>query len=70
MSEQTEELVWLTIPEAQEYLRISKTTLYECMKDGRLPFFYVKGTRQRRVKRADLDNLLVRGTPEDVDEDE
>lgn len=35
------------------------------MKNGRLPYYYLAGTRQRRVKKADLDALLVRGNPED-----
>lgn len=61
---------WLTIPEALEYLRVSKSTLYECMSDGRVPFYYVKGTRQRRLKKRDIDNLMVRGVPGEADEDE
>jgi excisionase family DNA binding protein len=60
--------IWLTVPEASEYLKVSKTTLYNLMKDGRLPFFYIAGTRQRRIKQADLDALLQPGRPEDLDE--
>jgi len=37
------------------------------MKDGRLPFYYIKGTRQRRVKQTDLDALLERGNPNELD---
>ena len=59
--------VWFDIPGALEYLKISKSTLYECMKDGRMPYYYIKGTRQRRLKKSDLDALLVMGKPEDVD---
>ena len=71
MTEQTENAVWYTVPEALTYLRVSKTTLYTCMKDGRLPFYYIQGTRQRRLKRDDLDALLVKGNPaEFVDTDE
>lgn len=63
MNEELEDAVWMTPSEAQTYLRISKSTLYECMKDGRLPFFYLKGTKQRRLKRSDLDGLMVSGEP-------
>ena len=59
MSEHSDEIIWMTPSEAQTYLRISKTTLYDCMKDGRLPFYYVKGTRQRRLKKSDLDGLMT-----------
>lgn len=59
--------VWFDVPGALEYLKISKSTLYECMKDGRLPYYYVKGTRQRRLKKGDLDELLVLGRPDEID---
>lgn len=61
MPESSDDKTWMTTVEAQEYLRVSKTTLYDCMKDGRLPFYYIKGTRQRRVKKADLDSLMTIG---------
>ncbi|MCB8947951.1 MAG: helix-turn-helix domain-containing protein [Ardenticatenaceae bacterium] len=64
MSEHSDDKVWLTTSEAQTYLQISKTTLYECMKDGRLPYYYVKGTRQRRIKKDDLDDLMTLGDSE------
>lgn len=67
MSEVDDGIVWLTMPEAQEYLKISKTTLYDVMRDGRLPFYFIDGTRQRRVKRSDLDALLKRGKPDELE---
>lgn len=57
---------WFDIHGALQYLKTNKTTLYDCMKDGRLPFYYIKGTRQRRLKKSDLDSLLVPGKPGDV----
>ena len=69
MTEEYDGTIWLTVPDALKYLRVSKTTLYMLMKDGRLPFYYVKGTHQRRVKRADLDNLMIRGTGDEIDKD-
>ena len=64
-----ERVEWLTIPETLEYLKVSKSTLYECMSDGRLPFYYVKGTRQRRLKKQDVDSLMVRGKLGKVEDD-
>lgn len=66
MAEIHDGIIWLTVPEAQEYLKVSKATLYNLMKDGRLPFYYIVGTRQRRIKRSDLDALLQPGNPEDL----
>lgn len=73
MADTTEGTVWMTVPEALIYLKVSKTTLYSCMKDGRLPFHYIRGTRQRRIRRSDLDALLEPGSvnelePTDLDE--
>lgn len=67
MTDDMDDTTWLTVPEAQDYLRVSKTTLYNFMQDGRLPFYYLKGTRQRRVRRTDLDALLEPGHPEELD---
>jgi len=67
MAEIYDGTVWLTAPEARDYLKVSKATLYNLMKDGRLPFYYIKGTRQRRVKQTDLDALLERGNPNELD---
>jgi len=58
---------WLTVTEACKHLRVSKATLYAYMKDERLPFYYLAGTHQRRVKMDDLNALLARGKPEDLD---
>ena len=57
---------WYTVTEACAYLRVSNTTLYEYMKSKRLPFFYLAGTRNRRLRKEDLDALLE---PGDVEED-
>lgn len=67
MAEVKEGTIWLTVPEAQDYLKVSKTTLYNLMKDRRLPFYYIAGTRQRRVKQRDLDAVLQPGSPDDLD---
>ena len=60
---------WMSVSEACSYLSVGKTTLYAYMNDGRLPFFYLAGTRQRRVRKMDLDALLIPGQP-DMDGDQ
>ena len=62
--------VWFDIPGATEYLKVSKSTLYECMKDGRLAYYYIEGTRQRRLKREDLEKLMKLGAPDEIREEE
>ena len=57
---------WLTIPTAQKYLSVSRATLYRLMQQGVLPYYRITGTRQRRFKQSELDQLLVREDPEAV----
>jgi len=61
---------WFNVAEAAEYLVTSKVTLYAYMKDKRLPYYYLAGTRQRRIKKTDLDALLVPGYPDEVGEED
>ena len=70
MDERLYDDVWFDLEGAMQYLKVSRTTLYAAMKDGRLPYFYIKGTKQRRLKKIDLDKLMVSGNPtDDVDDD-
>ena len=48
----------LTIAEATELLKISKTTIYEMVKDGRLPSVRLPGVRRVFVRRSDLEVLI------------
>lgn len=48
----------LTILEAANHLRISRSKLYELMKAGALPYHRVGG--RRRISRADIDAYLAR----------
>lgn len=72
----TSENEWMTIAQAMAYTQLSRTTLYRLMDDGILPFYRVAGTRQRRFKRSELDQLMIReepgksGTVFDDEEDE
>lgn len=53
---------WMTITEAMAYLRVSRATLYRLMVEGRLPYYTVGTSQDRRLRRRDLDGaLLLRG---------
>lgn len=67
MSTSAENESWYTVTQACEYLKVSDSTLYIYMKDRRLPFFYLAGTRHRRLKKSDLDALLQPGDPDELD---
>ena len=69
MTELAKQDRWMTIAESSEYIGVSRATLYSYMGDGRLRFFYIKGSNQRRIKRSDLDALFVPGNREDINED-
>lgn len=66
MEELSEHDRWMSIAEAGKYLGVSRGTLYTYMNDERLPFYYIKGTNQRRIKKSDMDALLVPGKPGDA----
>ena len=61
---------WMSILEAAKYLGVSRGTLYNYMNDGRLPFYYIKGTNQRRIKKSDMDALLIPGKPGALESDD
>jgi excisionase family DNA binding protein len=48
----------LTIAEATKLLKISKTTIYDMVKDGRLPSVSLPGVRRVFVRRSDLEGLI------------
>ncbi len=50
---------WLSEKEAQEYLGVSRSTLYRWQKDGKLKVY--KLGRQRRYRQGDLDALVEPG---------
>jgi excisionase family DNA binding protein len=54
---------WLTQQEAEEYLSVSRTTLWRWQKQGKLTVY--KFGRQRRYKREDLDALAEPVEPDD-----
>lgn len=61
---------WMTLQDATAYTKIKRGTLYQLMKDNILPWYRVTGTSQRRLKRSDLDKLMVPGHLEDTAENE
>jgi excisionase family DNA binding protein len=48
----------MTVADACRYLKVSRSTLFRYMKDGRLPSSQVPGGWGRRIKHEDLDRLL------------
>ena len=51
---------FLTINEASEYLKLGRRTLYKYMGDGILPYYILKPSGRRRLRREDLDSLMER----------
>ncbi len=54
---------WLTPNEAAAYLKVNRRTLYGLMASGKLPYYQMPGSGRRRIRREDLDALLVLGPP-------
>ena len=48
---------WFSPNEAAKYLRITRTTVYTLMREGRLPY-HVMPKGRRRLRREDLDAVL------------
>lgn len=55
---ESQEQVWLTVPEAAEELRIPRTRCYELIQRGALPAVRI-GERSIRVNRAELERFLL-----------
>lgn len=51
---------WLTIDEAAEYLKCSRSTIYRRIKDGELRLH--KSGKLSRILKEDLDQLFVEKT--------
>jgi excisionase family DNA binding protein len=49
---------WFTPSEAARYLRVSRQTIYNYIKQGFLPYYQLKSGGGRRIKKIDLDALL------------
>lgn len=59
---------WLTEEQAQEYLQVSRSTLYRWQQQGSLTVYKFGGSKLRRYKRADLDALAEPVTPDEEGE--
>ena len=53
-----ESLNLLTVDEATKLLKISKSSVYEMVKDGRMSSVKLPGVRRVFIKRSDLENIL------------
>ncbi len=54
---------WYTIDESAGYLRVSRRTMYKLIKAGQLAAYRVGMAGHRRVKREDLERVMM---PEEV----
>ncbi len=50
---------WLTVDEALAYLKVGRTTLYRWMAEDRLPYRELSSGGGRRIRRSDLDRMLL-----------
>jgi len=48
----------LTINEAVDLIKISKSSIYSMVKDGRLPSVQLPGVRRVFIRRSDLEALI------------
>lgn len=57
----------MTIPEAANYLRVTRQCIYAYIKAGKLKALEVKGARTntsfKRIRKSDMDSLFI--TPEE-----
>lgn len=51
--------VWLTPKEAMAYLKVSKSTFYKLVREGRVTAYTLAGTDDKRYKQEELDALLT-----------
>ena len=61
---------WLTLSEAIAYTKISRSTLYRLMDEGVVPYYRVAGTKKRRFRRSELDQLMIREEPGQGNQDD
>ena len=48
----------LTVTEICNLLKVSKTTVYDMISDGRLPRFNLPGVNKILVKQSDLERII------------
>ena len=54
---------WMTVVQVMRYLQVSRTTVYQWMQQGRLPYRELPGGRGRRFDRDEVDRLLAEPAP-------
>lgn len=50
---------WLTGTEAIKYMKISRSTFYRLIRQGKITPYYLPGVASPRYKRAELDALFT-----------
>jgi len=48
----------LTVAEICNLLKVSKTTVYDMISDGRLPRFNLPGVNKILVKKSDIERII------------
>jgi len=48
----------LTVAEICNLLKVSKTTVYDMISDGRLPRFVLPGVNKILVKKSDIERII------------
>lgn len=52
-----EKIVWMTIPEMADYMRVGRKYAYRLINNGAIPS-YKMSVRKTVVKRSDVDNYI------------
>jgi len=63
-----DETGWLISDQAAQYLDIKLPTLYKWVRERRIPFYKVPGSRKLKFKREELDQLIESGRVQTVEE--
>ncbi|EUA31993.1 MULTISPECIES: helix-turn-helix domain-containing protein [Mycobacterium] len=51
--------IFLNGNQAAEYLGVTRRTIGNMVSDGRLRAYRIRGGRDLRIRRSDLDNVLI-----------
>lgn len=57
---------WATVAEAARYSKFATRTIRQRIKDGDLPAYKPRGSRELRVDLADVDELIASGEGESL----
>jgi excisionase family DNA binding protein len=52
---------WMTVDETAKYLSLSRATIYQYVREARIPYIKVPGSNQIRFSRHDIDAWMSKG---------